>query len=115
MLMTIGMMTDSTLLQANSAERGMTMAAKDNIENVKAGIEFWDEIPPDQKLFIVFKGTPMIEAASSLNYAQQVAEEMCPEPGDEATIMLISKHSLTHALKAVNHGVVIHSLNDDNE
>lgn len=89
------------------------MAAKDNMDNVKAGIEFWNDIPTDQKLFIVFKGTPMIEGAHSLEYAKDVAERMCEEPGDTATIMLITRHSLTHALKAVNHGVMIHALDED--
>lgn len=71
----------------------------------------WDDLERDEKVYIVFHGTPMVE--SELNYAERTAEEMCTEAGETATIMLIPRASLLHALKAVNHGVMLHALGDD--
>lgn len=70
----------------------------------------WDEIPTDEKCFIVVRGVPMVEGANSLSYAEEIARDMCPEPGDKATILLVPRASLTHALTAVNHGVVLHAM-----
>jgi hypothetical protein len=73
-------------------------------KNVKADIDFWDLIPPEDKLFIIFPGTFMVEG--SMEYAEKVAEQMCLDEGDRATIMVVSRQSLRNIIEAVNQGVV---------
>jgi hypothetical protein len=69
------------------------------------------DIDASEKVFIVFRGTPQLEG--DLDSAKYTAEDMCEDVGDSATIMLIPRASLEHALKAVNHGVVLHALGED--
>jgi hypothetical protein len=75
------------------------------------------DLPAEEKCYLVFQGKPS-PIWFDHGDAERYAEELCPEPGDKATIMVIPKASLKYAMVAINHGVVLHSLSsveDDEE
>ena len=74
----------------------------------------FEDLMTDEKCYLVFKGTPS-PAWMDHNDAERLAAEMCEEAGDKATIMVIPRASLEHAMVAVNHGVVMHALKNVEE
>lgn len=78
-----------------------------------------NEIAPEDKVYIVFKGKPSVwydhndhppTGRSSLQYAEDEAARKAEEDQDEYTIMVVPKASVEIALVAKYHGVVIHAL-----
>src|ERR1044072_1053463 len=79
-------------------------------------------IATEDKVYIVFEGRPKVfyshtpqSGPGSLCHAEGEAHRMAEASEGEATIMCVPKASVEIALLAKYHGVVIHSLDEDEE
>jgi hypothetical protein len=88
-------------------------------EGKKDRFEQFQQIAPEDMVYIVFKGKPSVwydhndhppTGRSSLQYAEDEAARKAEEDQDEYTIMVVPKVSVEIALVAKYHGVVIHAL-----
>jgi len=76
---------------------------------------FSEEIPPEDKAYIVVKGRPSAwydhgNGANSLVHAEEEAARKAEEEQCEYTVMVVPVASLDMALVAKYHGVVMHAL-----
>ena len=81
-----------------------------------------EDIATEDKVYIVFEGRPKVfynhtpeSGRGSLAHAEGEAVRMAEASETEATIMCVPKASVEVALLAKYHGVVIHSLDEDED
>lgn len=91
-------------------------------ETKKERYDQLQQIAPEDKVYIVFEGRPKVfynhtpeSGPGSLNHAEGEAARLAEASQGEATIMCVPKASVEIALLAKYHGVVIHSLDEDED